>query len=111
MRRNRPPATIYHSGYTMKTLEDYNLVKDFLLSQGEFSPVAVVSVPESAWTDLVYLAKSCKRDQDEKEAERQAKLEGLSEEELGQMDREAEKAAKRDRIKALHHSCGTTNPE
>ncbi len=91
----------------MKTLEDFELVKDFLLSQGEFSPVAVVSVPESAWTDLVYLSKSWKREIDEKESERQAKLEGLSEEELGQMDREAEKAERKAYMKALHHSCGT----
>ena len=94
----------------MKTLEDYNLVKDFLLSQGEFSPVAVVSVSESAWTDLTYLAKSWKRELDEAEAERQAKIEGLSEEELGQMDREAEKARQKELRKTMFLSCGT-DPE
>ncbi len=94
----------------MKTLEDYNLVKDFLMSQGEFSPVAVVSVPEQAWSDLVYLAKTWKRELDEQAKEDRKQLQGLSEEELGAMDRASEEARRREAEKALFHSCGS-DPE
>ena len=91
----------------MKTLEDYNLVKDFLSSQGDFSAVGVVSVSESAWNDLIYLAKTWKQELDEKAREEEKRLEGLSEDELRMMDKKAKEEAEKETAKILFHSCGS----
>ena len=90
----------------MKTLEDYTLIRDFISHQGITPSVAMLCVQEKEWADLVYLAKSWKREQEEYLEAEKAKLEGLSEEELGQMDREAKVQAEREEQAILFYSSG-----
>ncbi len=90
----------------MKTLEDYNLIRDFVNNQGIEPTMAMLCAKDSEWNDLLYLAKSWKRELDEAEAERQAKLEGLSDEELGMLDKEHEEAQHKEYLNTLYHSSG-----
>ncbi len=90
----------------MKTLEHYHLVRDFLGSQGLQPTVAMLAAPAPEWADLVFLAREWKTARDEAEEARQAELEGLSEEELGQRERDATEEAQREEQRILFHSSG-----
>jgi len=91
----------------MKTLEDYNLIRDFLGSQGITPTAAMLCVQEQEWADLIYLAKSWKRELDERIAKDADEIKGLSEDELRQMDKATEEARIKQQNAVLFHSCGT----
>jgi len=90
----------------MKTLEEYNLIRDFLGGQGLQPTVAMVCVEDSKWSDLKFLAREWRTEQDAAEEARQAELDGLTEEELAQREREAAEEAQRQEDEVLFHSCG-----
>jgi len=92
--------------YAMKTLDEYKLIREFISSQGIQPSIAMLCVPQNEWDDLKYLAQSWHREQDEMVAAAEARLEGLSEEELGQMDREAKEQAEREEQEILFYSSG-----
>lgn len=90
----------------MKTLEEFNRIKEFLGGQGiTFSP-AVVCVSEPEWKDLAYLAREWKLEQDAAEEERRAELDAMTDEEREQRERDAAEEAQRERDELLFHSCG-----
>ena len=90
----------------MKTLEEFELVRDFLGGQGLKPTVAMVCASTSEWQDLVYLAKSWRTQQEEEAARLAEELEGLSEEELAMRERAAEEERQREAQKILFHSSG-----
>lgn len=90
----------------MKTLEEFNLIREFLIFQGIKPTVAMVGLEATAWADIVLIAMEWKRDQDVAEEVRKAELDGLSEEELAQRERDVAEEAKRAEDAVLFHSCG-----
>lgn len=90
----------------MKTLDDFNRIKEFLGGQGiTFSP-AVVCVSDPEWRDLAFLAREWKTEQDAAEEARQAELDSMTDEERSQREREAQEEAQREEDDVLFHSCG-----
>jgi hypothetical protein len=94
----------------MKTLEEYNLIKEFISAQGIQPTAAMLCVAEKEWNDLVYLAKAWERELESEEALEKQRLQALSEEELGMIERANKKQAQREAEKVLFHSCGS-DPE
>lgn len=90
----------------MKTLEEFQLIKEFLGGQGIKPTMAMVCTAGSEWQDLVYLAKSWKTQREEEIAAREAELEGLSEEELALIDKKAEDERRLEKERLLYHSSG-----
>ena len=90
----------------MKTLEEFDLIRDFLGAQGIKPTMAMVCANAPEWQDLVYLAKSWKNAQDEAVKQQEEELANLSEDELALRDKQAreEKLLEHDRVK--FRSCG-----
>jgi arsenate reductase-like glutaredoxin family protein len=90
----------------MKTLEEFELVKEFLGGQGIQPTAAMICASGPEWQDLVVLAREWRNARDEEIRRKEEELAGLSEEELAQRDREALEAARKADEKLLYHSAG-----
>jgi hypothetical protein len=90
----------------VKTLEEFELVRDFLGGQGLKPTTAMICVSSPEWQDLVYLAKSWRTQQEEEVERMRAELDGLSEEELAMRERAAEDERRRENERVLFHSSG-----
>jgi hypothetical protein len=90
----------------VKTLEEFQLIKEFLGGQGIKPTMAMVCAAGPEWQDLVYLAKSWKSAREEEIARKEEELASLSEEELALRDREARDAARLEEERLLYHSAG-----
>jgi len=93
-------------GTDMKTLADFERVREFLESQGIKPTIAMAGLDSGPWTDLVLLSREW-QEKLEEEAERvKAEMEGLSEEEIGQRERDAAEEARLENERILYHSSG-----
>ena len=91
----------------MKTLEEFDLIKEFLGGSGIKPTMVMVCAAAPEWQDLVYLAKSWKSAREEEIQRKEEELAGLSEEELAMRDKEAIDQARLEEEALLYHSCGT----
>ena len=91
----------------MKTLDEFELVKGFLIGQGMKPTVAMVGMSSTAWIDLVIIAREWKSKLDAEEADEKARLEAMTDEEKDREKEKAEQAAELEKQKALFHSCGS----
>lgn len=94
----------------MKTLHDFRLVNRFLDAHGVESTVAVVAVPDAAWSDLVLLAQEWQSEVDHEIAQQEAEIEGLSPEEIAAHEARAEQERKQEYEAILFHSSGARKP-
>ena len=90
----------------MKTLESYNLIKDFLASQGISPTTAMLCVSDSEWADLVLLAQEWRTDMDALMEKERAETDAMSDEELRQRDMAAKEAARLEEEELMYASCG-----
>ena len=91
----------------MKTLEEFELVKAFLESQGSKpNPVAMVALDDVAWRDVKYLANAWKTSRDEEIAKAAETEANLSEDELALRDKQAREEALLENDRVLFHSSG-----
>lgn len=90
----------------MKTLEEFELVKEFLGGQGIQPTMAMVCASAPEWQDLVFLAKEWKSQVEEEIKRQEEELAGLSEEELALRDKEAREKALLENERVLFHSSG-----
>jgi hypothetical protein len=90
----------------MKTLEEFQLIKEFLGGQGLKPTVAMISVSQAEWQDLVYLARCWRTERDEKIRQHEEELANLSEEELALRDKQAREEALLENDRILFHSAG-----
>ena len=90
----------------MKTLEEFDLIREFLGAQGIKPTAAMVCANAPEWQDLVYLAKSWKSAVDEEIARQEEELANLSEDELRLRDKQAREEALLENDRILYHSAG-----
>ena len=86
----------------MKTLSDFNHIKDFLASQGIQPTLGMLCVSSSEWADLVGLAAEWHCDREVELAE----FEALSEDEQKQRLRDSETRRVQEQESLLFHSSG-----
>ena len=91
----------------MKTLEEYNLIRDFLGGQNLQPTVAMVCVKDSEWADLKFLAREWKTARGEERAKAEEAEANLSEDELALRDKQAREEALLENDRVLFHSCGS----
>jgi hypothetical protein len=90
----------------MKTLEEFQLIKEFLGGQGIKPTMAMVCAAAPEWQDLVYLARSWKAERDLEIQRQEEELANLSEEELMLRDKQAREEALLENDRILYHSAG-----
>ena len=90
----------------MKTLEEFDLIKEFLGGSGIKPTMAMVCAAAPEWQDLVYLAKSWKNAQEEEIQRKEEEVAGLTEEELAMRDKEALEAARKAEEEVMYYSAG-----
>jgi len=91
----------------MKTLDEFELVKDFLKAQGgDPDLVALVAIDNKQWIDVTILAREWRTGKDE-EIAKAAEIEAnLSEDELALRDKQAREEALLENDRVLFHSSG-----
>jgi len=90
----------------MKTLEDFDLIREFLGAQGIKPTMAMVCAGGPEWQDLVFLAREWKNAQDEAVKQQAEELANLSEDELALRDKQAREEALLENDRVLFHSSG-----
>lgn len=90
----------------MKELDDYNLIRDFLGSQGIQPTVAMLCVDNDKWYDLVGLARLWRQEADEYAAKQEATLADMTEDELRMMEKAKMEAQHKENEKTLFYSSG-----
>lgn len=86
----------------MKSLEDFTLIREFLISQGIHPTVAMVAMEDKAWQDLAILAGEWKAAEEER-AEDRAYLDPA---ELEMRDKLEAEERRLEKELLMFHSCG-----
>ena len=91
----------------MKTLEEFDLIREFLGAQGIKPTVAMICADSREWQDLVMLARDWRNSRDEAAKQQEEELANLSEDELALRDKEARERELVANDEIVYHSCGT----
>lgn len=90
----------------MKTLEEFDMIREFLGAQGIRPTAAMVCVDDAKWSDLKFLARSWKDAIEDAARQQEEELAGLSEEELELRAKQAREEALLENDRLLFHSSG-----